>query len=122
MQILSVTGEEFGTTDGLGLIPGYIRKIKLPRPEFRLPHVGWNDVCYTKQSILWNDINENSTFYFAHTYAYHNCMEENIIGVCEYGCRIVSAVQKGRVFGVQFHPEKSQKAGLKLLKNFVELC
>lgn len=122
MQFLASRGEEYGSTDGLGLIPGDIVKIDLPTTELRLPHVGWNDVAYTKSSLLWRGIEERPCFYFIHSYTYDNIADEHVVGTCEYGTQIVAAVQRGMIFGVQFHPEKSQSAGLQLLKNFSELC
>jgi glutamine amidotransferase len=122
MQLLASKGEEFGITEGLGLIPGDITKMELSAPGLKLPHVGWNDVSYPRSSILWKGIEEHSSFYFIHSFAYTHIPDEYVIGICEYGDRVVAAVQKGHVFGVQFHPEKSQKPGLQLIRNFVELC
>lgn len=122
MQLLASRGEEFGITEGLGLIPGDITKMRLPTPDLRLPHVGWNDVNYPRSSALWRGIEEHTAFYFIHSFAYTHIPDEYVIGICEYGERVVAAVQKDHVFGIQFHPEKSQKPGLQLLRNFVELC
>ncbi len=122
MQLLASKGEEFGITEGLGLIPGDITKMKLSAPGLRLPHVGWNDVGYPRSSILWKGIEEHSSFYFIHSFAYTHIPNEFVIGHCEYGDMVVAAIQKEHVFGVQFHPEKSQKPGLQLIRNFVDLC
>ena len=122
MQLLASKGEEFGISEGLGLIPGDITKIRLSTPDLKLPHVGWNDVSYPRESPLWKGIEEHTSFYFVHSFAYTHIPDEHVTGICEYGDRVVAAVQKDQVFGIQFHPEKSQKPGLQLLRNVVDLC
>jgi len=122
MQLLSKMGEEFGPTEGLGHIPGEVRKIKPLSTEYRLPHIGWNDIHFSRESSLWKDIPKDNPFYFIHSYAYTNIADDNITAYCDYGGEVVAAVEKGNVYGLQFHPEKSQKYGLKILRNFIELC
>jgi len=123
MQLLAEHGEEFGITEGLGLIPGDVVKLQLPSsPEFRLPHVGWNDVQQLKTSRLWRSIDDNTAFYFVHSYVYGSIPDEQVIGTADYGSRMVAVIEHEHIFGTQFHPEKSQKSGLQLLKNFAELC
>lgn len=123
MQLLCDQGEEFGITRGLGLIPGDVTKIQFNASEvLPLPHVGWNEASYLNDSVLYRSIPENSTFYFVHSYAYAHESDEYITGQCQYGNKLPCSIESGNVFGVQFHPEKSQKSGLQLLKNFVELC
>lgn len=123
MQLLSTNGEEFGPIQGLNMIPGRVRKIDLSNaPDHRLPHVGWNDVSYAQNSPLWEGIEEGASFYFTHSYVYADIDKQHVIGQCEYGENLIIAIQQDNVFGVQFHPEKSQQSGLQLLKNFAALC
>jgi glutamine amidotransferase len=123
MQLLATSGEEFGPVEGLEIIPGRVKKIGLSNtPDLRLPHVGWNDVIYTRKSPIWEGIEEGTSFYFTHSYVYADTDKEHVIGQCEYGEKLIIAIQRDNVCGVQFHPEKSQKPGLQLLKNFVALC
>ena len=84
--------------------------------------MGWNDVMYAQKSPIWEGIEEGASFYFTHSYVYADTDKENVIGQCEYGEKLIIAVQHDNVCGVQFHPEKSQRSGLQLLKNFVALC
>ena len=123
MQLLSTKGEEYGPSYGLDLIPGVVAKIKSNNNPLRLPHVGWNDVSYPRQSPLWKDIPERSSFYFIHSYAYANGTDHTyVIGTTDYGHELIVGLQKDNVFGVQFHPEKSQEVGLRLLNNFAAIC
>lgn len=123
MQLLATSGEEFGPVEGLNIIPGRVKKIDLSNaPDHRLPHVGWNDVIHTRKSPLWEGIEQGASFYFTHSYVYADTDEENVIGRCEYGEQLIIAIRHDNVFGVQFHPEKSQTSGLQLLKNFATAC
>lgn len=122
MQLIANKGSEFGITEGLGLIDGSVDKIQPVSHEFRLPHIGWNDVHFSQNTKLWEGIPEDTSFYFVHSYTFSKVSEENIIGYCDYGGKVVAAVAHENVYGIQFHAEKSQKYGLKLLENFVELC
>ncbi len=83
--------------------------------------LGWNNCFQTKESVLWNDIKDDSLFYYVHSY--HVKIEEipEIIGKCTYGGEFIAAFQKENLYGVQFHPEKSQLAGLQIIKNFIQL-
>ena len=120
MQLLGLSSEEFGQTPGLGLIEG--RVTRLPAPGLRLPHVGWNEVAPAGECPIWRDVAPGSAFYFVHSYGFAEQQVPWVAGLAEYGGPVVAAVSQGRVHGVQFHPEKSQKAGLKVLENFVTLC
>ena len=122
MQLLSTTGDEFGPTDGLNLIPGTVKRIPIQSPEFKLPHVGWNDLHINKSSKLFNKIDEGASFYFVHSFAYSDIDPTHVTGTTDYENPVIAMVEIDNVFGVQFHPEKSQKSGLQLLKNFAELC
>ena len=123
MQFLASRSEEFGLTDGLDLIPSAVVKIETGGQNLRLPHVGWNSVRQTGGLALWTGIADETPFYFVHTFAFSSQTPSAwVAGTCDYGGEVVAAVAKENVFGVQFHPEKSQKAGLTLLKNFADLC
>lgn len=120
MQLLFSTGYEGGLCDGLKLIDGQVKLIKSDDDSLRVPHVGWNEVCYTAVSPLFIGIPDRSDFYFVHSYAAVAVNEEDVIARTPYGHEFVVAVRRGNVFGVQFHPEKSSIPGRKLLQNFLE--
>lgn len=120
MQILAEYGEEGGKTAGLGFLSGITRKFVVDEKKFRLPHVGWNDVEMKSKSRLFEGI-RNPIFYFVHSYHFAPKDKSLVAGESEYGEKFVSAVEAGNIFGVQFHPEKSQHAGLKLLENFLNI-
>ena len=119
MHILADVGFEFGKKGGLGWISGKVEK--LDSNGLPLPHVGWNDVRTKKESELLTGLNENHDFYFVNSYAFKADNSENVVAETEYGSWFTSIIQKDNIFGVQFHPEKSQKAGQLLLKNFLYL-
>ena len=116
MQILTEFGLEFGLTNGFGWLDGYVRKIA-SKSEV-LPHVGWNQLDFTEQNVLLRGISQKSYFYFVHSFILSNINPVELIATSEYGEVFPSVVQKQNIFGVQFHPEKSQKSGIKLLSNF----
>jgi glutamine amidotransferase len=118
MQLFAETGEEFGLTNGLGLIQGSVSIINVNQSELRVPHVGWNKVYLNKNSIIAAGIQQSSAFYFIHSYSYSDSEASYVVGVCDYSSKIVSIIEKDNIFGAQFHPEKSQSDGLLLLKNF----
>ena len=120
MQILADKGFEFGEYSGLGWISGRVEK--LDSKGLSLPHVGWNDVRVERKSELTNGLNENHDFYFVNSYAFKADNNKEVVAVTEYGIWFTSIIQKNNIFGVQFHPEKSQKAGQLLLKNFLSLA
>lgn len=117
MQILADYGEEGGGYDGLGWLPGRTERLT---GKVRLPHVGWNDVVPTQKSHLFSGISK-PIFYFVHNYAFTPREATFIAAETKYGEEFVSAVEHENIFGVQFHPEKSQRAGLELLSNFVKI-
>ncbi len=117
MQLLSDFGNEFKNTKGLGWIQGHVDKINTKK---KLPHIGWNKIKILKNSKLLDKINDKMYFYFVHSYRYNCKNEKNIIANTEYDSFFPSIINLKNIFGVQFHPEKSQKAGLLLLKNFIE--
>jgi glutamine amidotransferase len=116
MQLLATCSEENGLHNGLDWIKGSVKKINVPQP-LAVPHVGWNDVCSKNKSILFNSNSENANFYFDHSYHFV-CDEQYVSGYCDYGTRITASVERENIFGVQFHPEKSQNNGLKLFRSF----
>jgi glutamine amidotransferase len=115
MQLLATTGTEGTETPGLGLIPG--RVTRLP-DGLRLPHVGWNTVELRQRHPIFEGIKPGRDFYFVHSYAFCTDEEGDALGETEYGTRFASVVGRDNVVGFQFHPEKSQINGLKLLENF----
>jgi glutamine amidotransferase len=117
MQMLFAESDEFGTTRGLSLLRGRVRRF----PEgLRVPQVGWNQVEWRKRHALAEGIEDESFFYFVHSYFCDASDDADVLGRTEYGAAYASVVARGVVCGVQFHPEKSQSAGLRLLKNFAE--
>ena len=122
MQLLANEGTEWGTHAGLGLIPGRVRRLDELGCTLRIPHVGWNDLTVTggQQSLLSN-VPSGTDMYFVHSYAFEATNAGDIWATADYGVPLAGAVGNGRVMGVQFHPEKSAKAGLTVLKNFLDL-
>jgi glutamine amidotransferase len=117
MQLLFEESEEFGVTRGLGLLRGRVRRF----PEgLRVPQVGWNQVEWRKSHPLAEGIADKTFFYFVHSFFCDARDEDVVVGLTEYASRYASVVARGNVCGVQFHPEKSQDAGLRLLKNFAQ--
>lgn len=120
MQILFTESEEFGICKGLNLIKGRVIRFNLPK-EYKIPHMGWNTVNFKKKSKILLDIPDSSYFYFVHSY-YVVPEESKVIGgVTDYGIEFTSMIIHENIFATQFHPEKSQKMGLKLLSNFIQL-
>jgi len=118
MQLLFNESEEYSGVDGLNLISGKCNKI--PTNSVRVPHIGWNEVNFSKQNALLETIEDKSDFYFVHGYHVECKNYENILSTSSHGINFVSAIQNKNITGVQFHPEKSQSAGLSLIKNFLE--
>jgi glutamine amidotransferase len=119
MQLLATTGAEGGESKGLGWIEGHVRRLEPAEGRERVPHMGWNEVRPLGQPALFEGVNDASDFYFVHSY--HLDTHECQAAVTDYCGGFVSAVERGHVFGVQFHPEKSQRAGLRVLKNFLAI-
>jgi len=116
MQLLTSYGFESGGSEGLNLIKGKVSYHRASESNLSLPHIGWNDVSYSDFK-LFEDIPNHSCFYFVHSYEV--ILEESaIIATCNYGVDFIAAFQKNNIIGVQFHPEKSQFMGLKLLENY----
>lgn len=119
MQMLATTGHEGGVTQGLGLIPGQVRRLDELGCKLRIPHVGWNEVRYQDGDVLFEGIPDASDFYFVHSYAFAPQAAEDLVATVPYGIDVAAVVRRGHVFGCQFHPEKSSKAGRQLLRNFL---
>lgn len=121
MQLMASQGKENGDTPGLGLFEGVVERLK-PLPGERLPHMGWN-VVQGRRSILMDGIPSDSDFYFVHSYHFCPAEPHLVIGTTQYAGGFCSAVgdPERLVFGVQFHPEKSQKTGFRILRNFLAL-
>jgi glutamine amidotransferase len=119
LQLLFSESEEFGRHRGLNLIPGKVRKFQ--DPGLRVPHVGWNQIEGNQPDPLLQGIPENSYFYFVHSYYVEPDRPEDVLRWTSYGHRFCSIACRGKVWGAQFHPEKSQDAGKKLLRNFLEI-
>ncbi len=120
MQLMATRGFEIRESPGLDLIPGEVRRLRPGNPVERIPHIGWNEVRATDQCPLFKGIPTNSDFYFVHSY--HFCCEAQFAAAhTPYADGFVSALQRGTTFGTQFHPEKSQRLGFRLLCNFLAL-
>lgn len=118
MQLLADLGTEGGSVEGLGLVPG--RVVHIEASGLRLPHVGWNNAYQERSHPLLKGIRNDVDFYFVHSYCFKAVQECNVLAFTEYGERFASIVGQGNVVGAQFHPEKSQSNGLRLLDNFCE--
>ncbi|MDA0276496.1 MAG: imidazole glycerol phosphate synthase subunit HisH [Proteobacteria bacterium] len=117
LQMLFERGEE-GDTAGLGLLPGRVPRFRVS--GLKIPHMGWNEVFQERPHALWQGIEDRSRFYFVHSYYPQPSQDELGAANCDYGGRFTCAVARDNIFAVQFHPEKSQNSGLRLLANFVQ--
>jgi glutamine amidotransferase len=117
-QLLFEKSEEFGSANGLGVLKGKCLRFNFKaNTNMKIPHIGWNQVRLIKQGRLFKGIKDKTDFYFVHSY-YPNPIENVIVTDTEYGVRFASSIERDNVFATQFHPEKSQGAGLKVLENF----
>jgi glutamine amidotransferase len=119
MQILFTESEEFGICKGMDLLKGKVLRLNLPK-EYKIPHMGWNMVRIKKKNKILESLLDNSYFYFVHSYYVIPDEPKVVAGVTDYGIEFTSIIQYENIFATQFHPEKSQKIGLKLLRNFVQ--
>ncbi len=119
MQLLAQESHEHGITQGLGWIDGVVEPIAPCSADLKIPHMGWNDIEIMQDHPVMADIEHGEDFYFVHSYHFVTSNSANIIARCEYGGAVTAAVAKENIFGVQFHPEKSADAGLKLISNFL---
>ena len=119
MQALLDSSEENEGTEGLGIIPGRVVLFHPCAQAPKVPHMGWNKVHQTQTHKMWQNIPQDSRFYFVHSYYVSPAEQDIVAGKTEYGENFVSAITRDNLFAVQFHPEKSQHAGLTLLNNFL---
>ena len=121
LQMFADVGYEETETKGLGWISGKVSKIDNQGGKFKLPHIGWNQINIVKDSKIFKDIENNSHMYFVHSYEFVPNDKEVISATTDYSSNIVCSVEKENIFGTQFHPEKSDKSGLKIIDNFISL-
>ena len=120
MQLFAKIGYESEETKGFGWINGVVKKINNLGKTLKLPHMGWNQIEFKKDFLLFSGIENKSHMYFVHSYEFLTKQKNCIVATTNYGNSIIVAVAKDNIFGTQFHPEKSQKNGLKLLENFLK--
>ena len=120
LQLLFEKSYEFGETEGFGFIEGEVVRFELPQ-DYKIPHMGWNQIYKRKESELLRGIKEGEFFYFVHSYYVQPKNKSVVLTETDYGIYFTSAIEKENIFATQFHPEKSQKAGQKLLENFVNI-
>ena len=121
LQMFGDVGYEEAETKGLGWIAGKVSKIDNKNSKFKLPHIGWNEIEIAKESKIFNGIQNKSHMYFVHSYEFIPEDKSVISATTDYSTKIVCAVEKDNLFGTQFHPEKSDKIGLKIIDNFIKL-
>ena len=121
LQMFADVGYEETETRGLGWVPGKVSKIDNQDGKYKLPHIGWNQINLVKDSRIFKDIENNSHMYFVHSYEFIPKDKNVISATTDYSSNIVCSVEKENIFGTQFHPEKSDKIGLKIINNFINL-
>ena len=121
LQMFADVGYEETETKGLGWISGKVSKIDNQNGKFKLPHIGWNQINIVKDSKIFKDIKKNSHMYFVHSYEFIPENKDVISSTTDYSSNIVCSVEKENIFGTQFHPEKSDKEGLKMIDNFIKI-
>ena len=121
LQMFADIGYEETETKGLGWIPGKVSKIDNQKGKYKLPHIGWNQINILKNSKILKNIENNTHMYFVHSYEFIPKDKSVISATTDYSSKIVCSIEKENVFGTQFHPEKSDKTGLKIIDNFINL-
>jgi glutamine amidotransferase len=119
-QLLASEGLEFGVTPGLDWIHGQVKKLEPSDPSLTIPHMGWNAIAFARDHVLFRGVPDGAHMYYANSFALTPADPADIVATSDHGGPFTAAVAKGNVAGVQFHPEKSQAAGLALLANFLE--
>lgn len=120
MQLLADSGTEHGASAGLGLVPGRVERLALPETgDCRLPHIGWNDLKIRRHDGLYAGIADGENFYFVHSYVFLADDPATVSATCEHGVEFTASLEVGNISAVQFHPEKSHQAGLRLLGNWL---
>ena len=121
LQMFADVGYEETETKGLGWISGKVSKIDNQNGKFKLPHIGWNQINILKDSKIFKEVENNSHMYFVHSYEFVPTDNNVISATTDYSTKVVCSVEKENIFGTQFHPEKSDKTGLKIIDNFINL-
>ena len=121
LQMFANIGYEEKETEGLGWIPGKVSKIDNQKGKYKLPHIGWNQINILKNSKILKGVEKNSHMYFVHSYEFIPEDKNVILATTNYSSNIVCSVEKENIFGTQFHPEKSDKLGLRIINNFISL-
>ena len=121
LQMFADIGYEETETKGLGWISGKVAKIDNQNRKYKLPHIGWNQINIIKESKIFKNIKNNSHMYFVHSYEFIPVDKNVISATTDYSTKVVCSVEKENLFGTQFHPEKSDKIGLKIIDNFINL-
>ena len=121
LQMFADIGYEETETKGLGWIPGKVSKINNQNGKYKLPHIGWNEIEIVKGSKIFKNIDNKSHMYFVHSYEFVPSDKSVISSTTDYASNIVCSVEKENIFGTQFHPEKSDKIGLRIIENFITL-
>jgi glutamine amidotransferase len=121
MQLMVSEGDEFRRTRGLGLISGRVSRIEPNDPSLPIPQVGWNEVSFLRQSRVIAGFGKQASFYFMNSFAFSDAKARAVTALCDYGGPVAAMIEQEHIFGVQFHPEKSQRSGLKLLRNFAHI-
>lgn len=119
MQLAATIGDEHGPTEGLGWIDGTVKRLDAQDKTVKVPHMGWNDIALSRPSDLFQGIRGILTFYFVHSYHFVPSDPSVISAICDHGQPFVAVIEKDNIHLVQFHPEKSQTLGLKILENFL---
>ena len=121
LQMFADIGYEENETKGLGWVPGIVSKIDNQEGKFKLPHIGWNQINIVKKSKILKNIENNSHMYFVHSYEFIPENKDVISATTDYSSNIVCSIEKNNIFGTQFHPEKSDRLGLQIIKNFISI-
>ncbi len=121
LQMFADVGYEETETKGLGWISGKVSKIDNKNGKYKLPHIGWNQINIVKDSKIFKDVENNSHMYFVHSYEFIPEDKDVISATTDYSSKVICSVEKDNIFGTQFHPEKSDKIGLKIIKNFINI-
>lgn len=121
MQLMCLNSTEDGDHQGLGWVDASVTRFIAETPDFKIPHIGWNSIHIERENGLLRDVVDMSDVYFVHSYKVKCQNSDDIVATCEYGERFVAIFGKENLYGIQFHPEKSQWVGLKILSNFLEI-
>jgi glutamine amidotransferase len=119
-QLISRASDEFGLCQGLGWVDAHCQRLAPDEPGLRVPHVGWNDLIQVRDDPLFQNIPEDALFYYVHSYFVKPEDSDLVVGECDYGGRMASVLRRENICATQFHPEKSQRHGLTLLRNFLD--